>query len=272
MKPLSVGNVVSAGLRIYRDNFKKYYKLAFISALWSFIPVYGWAKYYSIQGLIARLAFGEITEKPETVGDANRYVQGRMWSFLSAAFFVGLRFFGAYILGLIALGLSIAIVTTILTAGLSAALGDAGNGIAAVIVILLGIVGFVLFFSYLTRLLASLFVSELSLAVEDNRNASQALKRSQELTKGYLFNVVLILIIAALISFPLWGVIFTLQILSSYITSTDLPIPFAVLYVLQLAFNAVTSALVIPLWQCVKAVIYCDLRVRREGMGIDLRK
>lgn len=33
MKPLGVGNVVSAGLRIYRDNFKKYYRLAFIAYL-----------------------------------------------------------------------------------------------------------------------------------------------------------------------------------------------------------------------------------------------
>ena len=33
MKPLSVGNVISAGLRIYRDNFKNYYRLALIGSL-----------------------------------------------------------------------------------------------------------------------------------------------------------------------------------------------------------------------------------------------
>ena len=39
MKPLSVGNVVSAGLRIYRDNFKKYFWLAFVGYLWFYIPI-----------------------------------------------------------------------------------------------------------------------------------------------------------------------------------------------------------------------------------------
>jgi hypothetical protein len=28
----------------------------------------------------------------------------------------------------------------------------------------------------------------------------------------------------------------------------------------------------IPFWQSIKAVVYYDLRVRREGMGMNLRK
>ena len=32
------------------------------------------------------------------------------------------------------------------------------------------------------------------------------------------------------------------------------------------------GAFMVPFWQAIKAVIYYDLRVRREGMGIDLRK
>jgi hypothetical protein len=47
---LSVGNVVSAGLRIYRDHFKPYYLEALRSYLWVLVPVYGWAKCLAIQG------------------------------------------------------------------------------------------------------------------------------------------------------------------------------------------------------------------------------
>ena len=272
MKPLSVGNVVSAGLRIYRDNFKKYYRLAFIAALWSWIPIYGWAKFYAAQGLISRLAFNEITENPETARDAERHVKGRLWSFLGAAFLVGLRFTVAYFLGAIALAICLGILITVLIAGLSSVFGNSGTTIASVISILLGVAGFIVFASYLIRLLASFFVSELALAVEENPNASQALKRSQELTKGYVVNVVTILLISSLISFPLWGLVFALQMLPSLIRVADLPLPIAVFYIFQLVFNSVTSALIIPLWQSIKAVIYSDLRVRREGMGIDLRK
>jgi hypothetical protein len=42
--------------------------------------------------------------------------------------------------------------------------------------------------------------------------------------------------------------------------------------IFRFAFNTITTALIIPFWQSIKAVIYYDLRVRREGMGIDLRK
>ena len=66
MKPLTVGNVVSAGLRIYRDRFLEYFRIAFIGYLWILVPIYGWAKFAAMNGLIARLTFGEVTEKPET--------------------------------------------------------------------------------------------------------------------------------------------------------------------------------------------------------------
>ncbi|MEO1801116.1 MAG: DUF975 domain-containing protein, partial [Cyanobacteria bacterium J06629_2] len=125
MKPLSVGNVVSAGLRIYRDNFKKYYRLALIGSLWGIIPIYGWAKFYAQQALIARLAYGEVTETPESVQDANRFIKGRMWSFLGAAILVSLRFFLAYILGAIAIFIVTAGLTFVITLGLSF-LGDVG--------------------------------------------------------------------------------------------------------------------------------------------------
>ncbi|MEL7420561.1 MAG: DUF975 domain-containing protein, partial [Cyanobacteria bacterium J06555_3] len=32
------------------------------------------------------------------------------------------------------------------------------------------------------------------------------------------------------------------------------------------------QALLIPFWQSIRAVIYHDLRVRREGIGLNLRK
>lgn len=269
MKPLSVGNVVSAGLRIYRNNFKNYYRLALVGSLWSWIPIYGWAKFFAMQGLISRLAYSELVEKPESDRDARRYVDGRMWSFLGAVILVSLRFLLAYLVGAIAIALVSGILTTLVRVGLSSILGDA---VVAVISIIIILVALVLFFGYLFRLYASFSVTELSLATEEDVNASQAIKRSQELTKGSAKNLMLIFLISSLVSIPLWGLIFTVQILPAFIQNSNWVSNTTLFSIFRFAFNTITTALIIPFWQSIKAVIYYDLRVRREGMGIDLRK
>ncbi|MEO0834670.1 MAG: DUF975 domain-containing protein [Cyanobacteria bacterium J06642_3] len=307
MKPLSVGNVVSAGLRIYRDNFKKYYRLAFIGYLWVFIPafivgviggfvginfaqgssdvgfsilliavaivalIYGTAKFYVYQALISRLAYSETIEKPESIQDANRHVKGRMWSFLVAALLVSLRFFLAYILGALVIGLVIGGVTTAIW-GLTAVLGDGGAIIGTILSVVLSIAVLVWFFSFLFRLFASYSVSELLLATQDGVTASQSLKKSRELTQGYLKNLMMIYLIASLVSFPLWGLAYTLQMIPTFLQNTDLAVYSTILTIVHLVFNFLATALIIPFWQSIKAVIYYDLKVRREGLGLDLSK
>ena len=269
MKPLSVGNVVSTGMRIYRDNFKNYYRLALIGSLWSWIPIYGWAKFYALQGLISRLAYDELVEQPESNRDAQRYVNGRMWSFLGAVLLVSLRFILAYFLGAIAIALVVGILATLIRVALAPILGDT---VVAVVSIIIMLIALVLFFGYLIRLYASFSVTELSLATEEDVNASQAIKRSRELTKGSANNLMLIFLISSLVSIPLWGLVFTVQILPALVQNSKWVSNTTLFSIFQFAFNTITAALIVPFWQSIKAVIYYDLRVRREGMGIDLRK
>ena len=202
------------------------------------------------------MAYSEVIEKPESIQDANRFVKGRMWSFLGAAILVLLRFILAYIVGVIALallgGLSIVVIIT----ALSAVLGDSGTIIGTIISILIYIALFVLFFGYLIRLFASFSASELFLSKEENVNASEALKQSRELTKGHLTNLVLIYFIASLVSFPLLGIIFTIQILPVYIQDSYPILSSEIFRIFQFVFNIITTT----------------LKVRREGMGLDLRK
>ena len=40
LEPLQVGKVISAGLRIYRDNFKSYIAIALQASLWGFVPFF----------------------------------------------------------------------------------------------------------------------------------------------------------------------------------------------------------------------------------------
>ena len=169
--PLSVGNVVNASLRIYRDHFKSYFGLALVASLWLLVPIYGWAKYSAILGLISRLAFGEVRGKPETVSDARREVNSRMWSFLGAGILTFLIFFGVSLVGGIAM--------TILAGGAGAIFGQNYVIIGALLVV--AVIAFLIIY---IRIISGLLIVELPLAIENNIGATSAIGRSWELSKG----------------------------------------------------------------------------------------
>ncbi len=264
-EPLSVGNVVSAALRIYRDKFKLYWRLAFTGYLWVLVPVYGWAKFSAISALISRLAYSEVIERPETVAEARRHVMPKMWSFLGAGILVGLIvtavMFGAiFVFGFLG-GVLVAI------------LGQ--NTTAIIILVLLGIVAFVAFIIGYIRLFSRLFIVQLPLAMEDNVTATSAISRSLQLTKGFAGRLQWIFLVAFLITVPISIVIqlvsFFIQGFVATMIPRDSSIFFLVYYVLFLPFSFATGSLLIPFWQAIKAVIYYDLRSRREGLGLQLR-
>lgn len=62
MRKLKIGNTIKTAWRIYRDRFKEYYLLAFTNSFWIFVPLYGWAKYAAMMGLLARLAYGDVAD------------------------------------------------------------------------------------------------------------------------------------------------------------------------------------------------------------------
>lgn len=298
MEPLSVGNVISAGLRIYRDNFKKYFWLAFLGYLWFFVPiivlgiigaivvgalgqgtaasgilvllfiaaivclVYGCARYYAIAGIISRLAYREIAEQPETVRDARRFVKPKMWKFLTAGILVSLIFLGAILVYLLVAGIIGGVISAISSQNL---LASAAFGI---ILVLLAVFGFI-------WLLSRLFLIELPLAVEENVGATGSISRSWELTKNSIIRIQLVVFLAFLISIPVVLAVniasFVLQVaISAGVANNPSLAAIAVILYVLVAIGG--SAFMVPFWQAIKAVVYYDLRVRREGMGIDLRK
>lgn len=265
MKPLSVGNVVSAGLRIYRDNFKKYFKLAFFGYLWIFVPIYGWAKFSAMIGLIARLAFREVAEKPEAIKDAQRHIKPRMWDFFVAGILVSLIFSGAVIPYFIVLGIIGALIGTIAQ----------GSSALSIILILMMIAAILFFIFGLIWLISRLFLVELPLAVEENITSVNTISRSWQLTKGSVGRIQLVVFLAFLISLPIGIAVQIFSLILQVMIGAGLenaPGFAGIGVLLYLVLLVASGALMIPFWQAIKAVIYYDLRLRREGMGIDLRK
>jgi hypothetical protein len=264
MRPLSVGNVVSAGIRLYRSHLKLYFTLALRAYLWVLLPIYGWAKFSAISALISRLAFSELIDQPETVKEAESQVNPRMWRFLLAGIFVGLF----VLVALLGLSIVAGIVAAVLIA---VVVGSGGaNPIAIVVVVLLSIVGVIAFLGALIWIYSRFVITELPLAIENNIDALTTISRSWELTKGYVLRIQGIVMVAFLITLPFQ--LFAQVVIAVLQPSNNTPPLLGLLLALfTLALSLLSGALVLPFWQAIKAVIYYDLRSRREGLGLQLR-
>lgn len=264
MQPLSVGNVVSAAVRLYRSHLKTYFQQSVFAHLWVLVPVYGWAKYAAISGLISRLAFGELVYQPESVTDANRHINPRLWSFLRVSFQVGICLFGVYLLLAIAGG----IISVIIGLVFGLLLGTAAAVVAPVLAVIIMVV---LLLLGLTWFYARWVVAEVPLAVEENINGGQSVDRSWELTKASVLRIQGVVLVAFLVTFPILGLFNYLP--SIYLVRLE---PGSTIYWIVYFISIITSLIggvfVMPFWQALKAVLYFDLRSRREGMGLQLRE
>lgn len=253
---LSVGDVVSAGLRIYRDRFKTYFPLAIIASFWAIIPIYGSAKYGQATGLISRLAFGEIIEKPESVNEGRNRVRPLLWTFLLASLLISLIVFGIVFVSFFIIGVLIAIAANTNTPAL----------FLIIVPLFIGI--FIVYFWLFTRL----SLVELTIAIEGISNPTRAIGRSWQLTKQFVGRLALIYFIAGLISLPINlasnFILGIFQVILEGIFGADSYIFQLLELLISLAINLLSFGIMMPFWQSIKAAIYYDLRSQREGMDL----
>jgi hypothetical protein len=290
---LSIGDVVTAGLRIYRDHFKSYYWQAFKSYLWIALAVlislvvfggvmvigaaldptalagililvvlglfvpwgYCLAKATAAQAVLARVAFFEAGEKPESLEAARIQLMPRFWRFLWASLLAGL---------LATLCLFAVIFILILLLFLVGVMGFTNSNAA----LIFGILSFiwVIFGLYIyIWVFSRLALTDVCLAVEPTLSPLNAISRSWELSKGYVLNMQMIFFIAFLITIPL-TIVGNLGSIVGLLIGLDENIA----NIINFPFSIVIGALLIPLWQAIKAVIYFDLRTRKEGLSLSL--
>ena len=105
-------------------------------------------------------------------------------------------------------------------------------------------------------------------------DATSTIGRSWQLTKGFVGRILLISFVAFLITIPLVALV---QVVSSIfqgvlISPTDQNPFFSLIFIiLTLGLSFSSGAIQLPFWQAIKAVIYYDLRTRKEGLGLNLR-
>jgi hypothetical protein len=305
--PLNPGDVVSAAIKLYRDRFKTFFMLALMATLWiaggivalvlaiailagifatiggdvmailgGFLGfligmaalIYSSAKYYMVSSVIGRLSFRDLIHNPETSLESRRQVNPKLAQFLLLGILLGLAYFGAYlVIGLLAFiaGGSVGF----LTAGIFSALinNTAGNVIG---IVLGGILGVALFVIALIWIVSKLFIADVVLAIEPNREAAESIGRSWNLTNAAVWRIQIVFLATFMIQIPILSV-------TNYIPNIMLVmIPegtaaYAIVYGLSLLLSMVGSIFLLPLWQAVKGVLYYDLRSRREGIDLELR-
>ncbi len=268
IRPLTIGNVVSTAIALYRSHLKSYFQLALSATLWLFIPIYGWAKYCTISGVISRLAFKELINQPESVDNARESLKPRLWSFLRVAFQVGI------LLVLIYLGLLlVAVLGSIVIGGILGVILGAvfNNPVTTVILsVILGIAAMISFIFVLTWFISRWIIAEVPLAVEEEINGKQSVKRSWDLTKASVIRIQGVVMIAFLVTLPT-------AILTGYAPSIFLVTIekgsslYWLVYLISIGLSVVGGAFLMPFWQTTKAVLYYDLRSRREGLDLQLR-
>jgi len=310
LQPMSVGNVVNTGFRLYSNNLKPYLTVAAIATGWALIPwvalgviVVFYAvvqQFYSFLGLlipawivlllvcstyyladaaaIARLAFTELANQPENPTQSRRYTKSRRWSFLLQSILIGLIFFGISIVMYILAALSLVAVfaamggAEFLRNPTSAALVNPTLIVLTVLILLSVVIIFLLMIMWLG---VRFGIADLPLAMETGMTATDGISRSWELTKGNVWRLVLIFTVTFLITLPIQILVQIVLGLAQEATLVLVPEDsfgfVAISYVGGTILGLLSGIILLPLWQSMKAAIYYDLRSRREGLDLELR-
>jgi hypothetical protein len=315
VRPLNIGNVVSAGLVLYRSNLKQYFGISLRANLWALpavlaalglyfsglalifnsvrssasrvafaglepffelarrfsaaapilnpillvVALYCYAKYLANSALISRLAYQELANQPESISDASPKVLPRLWAYLRIGLEIGLRLFGLYILLSFGGGIVIGILIGVTRSGASTPT-QSPLFFILIIAILYAMVW------YYSRWI----ISEVPLAVEPGLGSSQSVKRSWELTAAAVGRVQAIMFIAFLVTIPIQAITSYLPRYALALIRLNISAPL-VASIISLAIGMIGGVLVLPFWQSIKAVMYYDLRSRREGIDLQLR-
>jgi hypothetical protein len=301
---LTVGNVVSTATTLYKSNFKRYFQvslratgwglaillaaigLAFIGGLlygltkswlvavplglgWIVFTLYCSARSATDMAVIARLAYQELIDTPETVSEATQQLLPKTWAFFRLLWLVAASITLVAIVGYFLLILIVGIAV-----GIISALKLLDNPIVIILLVLIGIGLLGLYIWTLLRYCSYWFVAELPLAIESSRSAGVSMRRSRDLSRSAIGRLQLIIFIAYLITLPITTLTqlpLTIgQVMVNPVASSETQAIGMLLIVVGLVLTLISGLFVVPFWQAIKATIYYDLRNRREGRDLML--
>ncbi|MCU0570023.1 MAG: RDD family protein [Oculatellaceae cyanobacterium Prado106] len=251
LQPLSSGNVISAGLRLYRARFKDYAGIAARMLLWLslslvlfFVVVavlfaiirneiavvliciplflvfwfYWMGRFLAGSAAIARFTFNHLNQQTEPAKASSSYTNPRSWGFALIGLMLSLIFgavtMGLYLVLILIGGIIYAAVFASLSLGTGggSAVLEAMQNPAWVVAIIFGIlVLFLMFLVLWTWIYARFSIAEIPYATEAETGAVESIGRSWSLTAQSAWRVTLILCVVPVVLLP---VNFWVQIIS----------------------------------------------------------
>lgn len=276
MRYFTEENAVTASINLYRKRFKTYFKISLISHLWFLVPIYGWAKFFAGLAIISRLAFSEINGKTETVTEAQKHINPKLWKFFLASILASLGFAYRAFLWVILWSISSGLLSSLLIL-LLPSLWSINYGLGA----LFSIVFFVMmlfiyawFFIKSIEIYSPFFIYEIPLAIEEDITSSTTITRSRQLVQGLRRSVVKTIILPVFTTTPII-ILFTVLwlFISGFITRVISPNSeeFTSLWIEQVIWIIYWSCfniLFTPFWQTLKSMVYYNLRCQKEAFDL----
>jgi len=224
--------------------------------------IYASARFQANAALLSRLSYQELVGQPEPVARARRHTHPRLWAFWRVGFLTFCGYVLIYLVGTFCA--SVIWISGFLLGGVLQ------NPVIFAVIILLTLVLLAIYIILLLRRFIRLLLTELPLAIDSSLSAFQSVKQSWILSKEGESRILLTLLLALLVSLPLYSLSF---IFSSLLMSDETAdassfgLPSLVIWLISTAISTV----LLPWWQVLKAVTYADLQNRREGLGLRLR-
>jgi MFS family permease len=298
---LTVGNVISASVTLYKSNFKRYFQVSLRATAWAVAMVLVWtfiggilyrvtnsvlvaiplvligigvtlfclARYSTDRAVIARLAYQELIDRPESISTATQALIPRSWGFLRLAWLLGLYIFLVAFIGYILLAIGIGVCV-----GIIGAFKLTSNPVALGLGVIVSIGLVLLFIFTIVRYYAYWFIAELPLAMESTNSASFSMRRSKDLSRNMVRRVQVIIAIAILITLPISAIGNAPSLIGQFMATPALSPDKATQSMGNLLMwggffvGMASELIVVPFWQAIKAVVYYDLRNRREGSDL----
>jgi uncharacterized RDD family membrane protein YckC len=253
LQPLSPGNIVSAGIRLYRAHFKDYSGVAVSTVGWIgallilavpiaallfavlppagatllVIPLgfvlsfYCFGRYLAGGAAISRLVFKELMLEPETAKAAKTYTNSRAWGF----WVLSLVLFVIFFVVIVAMYLALALAGILLIGSIGGFSTFENNSLewleglvrnpAIAVAFVLGCIAVVFTFTIAWTWISARFaVAELPYGIEPDIGATGSIGRSWTLTETNVWHAIMVVFVTGLIMIPINVV---LQIASSVV-------------------------------------------------------
>ena len=216
-----------------------------------------------LTGLLIMTVSRSVLGRIATPSEVWARVRSRIWPLIGQSVLIGL-------IGLVAVLLSLGFFIAVIVAAISAFDGDPDVAamMIGVLVLFILTIAFVLVAIYLSIRLS---FSSAALILE-NVGVWEGMRRSWHLTKGSFWRVLGILLLALVITTTLVGLVSSALSFVGGLTALGGEDAYAAVMAGSSFLSSVLQAAVLPFNSAVVALTYIDLRMRKEGLDVELRQ